>query len=156
MVVHRRKKSVRFRGGQTHGWGAKKKHRSKGNKGGAGNAGSGKRGDAKKPSFWGWRVFGKHGFKKKGMVEDIKTINISYFEENLDKLITEKKIVKEGDFYIIDISMFDCNKLLGTGNVTKKYRITAKYASNNAVEKIKEKGGDVVVQNVKEEAKEEK
>ena len=40
-----------------------KKHRGAGNKGGRGNAGTGKRSDCKKPSVWGIEHFyGKHGF----------------------------------------------------------------------------------------------
>ena len=38
-----RKKNTRQRGSHTHGWGAKKKHRGAGNRGGRGNAGSGPR-----------------------------------------------------------------------------------------------------------------
>jgi len=40
MTVNKRKKMSRLRGSHTHGWGAKKKHRGKGNKGGAGMAGT--------------------------------------------------------------------------------------------------------------------
>ena len=47
MTVNRRRKRVRQRGSKTHGWGAKKKHRGKGNRGGKGMAGSGKRADSK-------------------------------------------------------------------------------------------------------------
>ncbi len=151
MVVHRRKKVVKLRGSKTHGWGAKKKHRSKGNKGGAGRAGSGKRGDAKKPSFWKWRIFGKKGFKKKGLKEDIKAVNISYIEDNLDNLLSNKLIEKENDFFIMDISKLGYNKLLGSGKVTKKFKINAKYASNNAIEKIKKKGGEVITKEIKKE-----
>ena len=65
MTVNKRKKNSRQRGSQTHGWGAKKKHRSFGNRGGKGMAGSGKRADSKKPSLWKERYFGKIGFKSK-------------------------------------------------------------------------------------------
>ena len=60
MVAKKRKKNTRQRAGTTHGWGSMKKHRGKGNKGGAGMAGTGKRGDAKKPAIWkNKKYFGK-------------------------------------------------------------------------------------------------
>ncbi len=154
MVVHRRKKVVKLRGSKTHGWGAMKKHRGKGHKGGAGRAGSSKKGDAKKPSFWSWRKFGKYGFRKKGLKEDIKAINISYFEENFEKLLSGKSITEESGFYVIDLSKLGYNKLLGSGKVTKKYRIQTKYASNNAIERIKNAGGEVIIPEVKKVSKE--
>jgi len=155
MVVHRRKKVVKLRGSKTHGWGSMKKHRGKGNKGGSGRAGSSKKGDAKKPSFWKWRAFGKHGFKKKGLKEGIKAINLSYLEDNFDNLLSKNLITKENDAFVIDISKLGYNKLLSTGKITKKFKIHAKYASNNAIEKIKKKGGEVILQEVKKEVKKE-
>ena len=146
MVVHKRRKSVKFRGSKTHGWGSMKKHRGKGNKGGAGRAGSGKRGDANKPSNWkDDKYFGKHGFKRKKLKEDIKAVNISYLEDNCDKLILDKLITEENGFFIVDISKLGCNKLLGSGKVQKKFKIQTKYASNNAIEKIKKAGGEVIL-----------
>lgn len=153
MVVHRRKKVVKFRGSKTHGWGSMKKHRGKGNKGGSGRAGSSKKGDAKKPSFWKWRAFGKHGFKKKGLKEDIKAVNISYLEDNFDNLLSKNLIVKENDAFVVDISKLGYNKLLSFGIVTKKFKILAKYASNNAIEKIKKAGGEIVIKEIKKEGK---
>ena len=63
MVVNKRKKNSRQRGSTTHGFGSKKKHRGHGSRGGSGLAGTGKRADAKKPSFWhDTEYFGGHGF----------------------------------------------------------------------------------------------
>jgi len=153
MVVHKKKKNVRLRGSKTHGWGAMKKHRGKGNKGGAGMAGSGKKGDARKPSNWkNPKYFGKYGFKKKGLKEDIKTINISDIEENLYNL-KKKYVSEENGFFVVDISRLGYNKILGSGRVQKKFRIHAKYASKNAVEKIKKKGGEVILPEIKKKNK---
>jgi len=156
MVVYKRKKRVKLRGSKTHGWGAKKKHRGKGNKGGSGRAGSGKRGDARKPSNWkNLKYFGKYGFKKKGLKENIKAINLSYLEDNFDNLISKKLITEQGGFFFIDISKLGYNKLLSTGKITKKFKIQAKYASNKALEKIKKAGGEVIIPEVKKEVQEE-
>ncbi len=132
--MRKRTKNSRQRGSHTHGWGAKKKHRGAGNRGGRGNAGSGKRGDAKKPSFWKDRSY----FKSKGFVslrKTLKTINISDLQKFADTKINLKQ---EG---------FD--KLLGLGNLDRKYDITVPYASNSAIEKIKSKGGNVTVTKIK-------
>ena len=77
MIIKKRTKNSRQRAGTTHGWGSMKKHRGAGNRGGVGNAGSGKRGDSKKPSFWKKKKFGMHGFKKKGICIKIHSINLS-------------------------------------------------------------------------------
>lgn len=150
MVVYKRKKSGRQRGSHTHGWGAKKKHRGAGSRGGRGLAGSGKRADQKKPSLWGKRYFGKFGFKKKGIKKEIKPVNLIYIEENLDDLLEKKLIVKENDSYVVDIGKLGYNKLLGSGKITKKFKIMAKYASQKVIEKIKEAGGEVIVKKKQE------
>ena len=48
--IHKRKKSSRMHGRKmgTHGWGARKKHKKTGHRGGKGMSGSGKRADHKK------------------------------------------------------------------------------------------------------------
>lgn len=145
MVVNKRKKKSRQRGSWTHGWGSKKKHRGAGNRGGRGMAGTGKRADTRKPSIWKEKYFGKKGFVKKGVVKDIKPLNIVYIEKNLNILVTNNIISKEGSSYVIDISKLDCNKLLGSGKVTRKYKIKAEYASKGIIEKIKKAGGEVIV-----------
>jgi len=156
MVVNKRKKFSRQRASHTHGWGSKKKHRGAGNRGGRGMAGTGKRGDALKTLYWkDKKYFGKHGFKKKGIKEKINVVNIDYIEENLDKFLGKGLVVKEGDVYIIDLNKLGYNKLLGKGKVSNKFRIIVKYASGKAVEKIKQAGGDVVLER-KKEVKEEK
>ncbi len=145
MVVYKRKKKSRQRGGWTHGWGSKKKHRGAGNRGGRGMAGTGKRADTRKPSIWKERYFGKKGFVKKGAVKEVRPLNIVYLEENFNRLLKDKIISKEGDAYVVDISRLDHNKLLGNGKVTRKYKIKTEYASKSIVEEIKKMGGEVIL-----------
>ena len=145
MTVNKRKKNSRQRGGHTHGWGSKKKHRGSGNRGGKGMAGPGKRADQLKPSIWGERYFGKLGFKKKGIVRDINPINIIFLEENYENMLNDKQASKEGDIIIIDLNNIGYNKLLSKGKVTRKFKITTEYASAGAVEKISNAGGEVIV-----------
>jgi len=113
--------------------------------GGRGNAGSGKRGDAKKPSYWKKkRYFGKYGFKKKGARQETNPVNLSYFEEKGDALLAAKRITAEGEVYIIDIAQLGFNKVLGYGKPSRKYKITAPAFSAQAKEKIEAAGGEAI------------
>ncbi|MFH1592535.1 MAG: uL15 family ribosomal protein [Candidatus Woesearchaeota archaeon] len=133
MTVNKRKKSVRFRGSKTHGWGSMKKHRGAGNRGGRGMAGSGKRADTKKPTIiklYGYqKYFGKRGFNRPQKVrEELKIINVG-------DLNFEKKEV--------NLAELGYDKLLGKGKPDKAYAVTVKSCSNLAKEKIEKAGGSI-------------
>jgi large subunit ribosomal protein L15 len=145
-MLHKRKKSGRYRASKTHGWGSMKKRRGKGNKGGAGNAGSFKRGDQKRPSFWK-ETPGKHGFKPKNKIKD-KIITIY----DVQKFIENGILKEENGVY--DLSNFGFDKLLSKGNVKKAIKIKISKASAKAIEVIKKAGGDVI-SDLKEEEKQE-
>lgn len=147
MSINRRKKAIKFRGHHTHGYGSKKKHRGSGHQGGVGMAGTGKKGDQKKPSIWkDKKYFGRHGFDSKNTVR-ISPINLFYFETHLDLLVKNGVAKKEGDTYKIDLKDLRCNKLLGSGIITHKYCIITDYASKSAVAKVEEAKGTVEVKN---------
>jgi len=143
MTVNKRKKVSRYRGSMTHGWGAKKKHRGSGNRGGKGMAGSGKRSDSKKPSFWKQKYFGKYGFASKSR-RNIKAVNINYLEENISKM-PSNVLKKENEFFSVDLEKLGFNKLLSNGKVANKYKIKVSYASKKAIEKVKSNGGEVIL-----------
>lgn len=150
MVVHKREKSSRMRGAKTtHGFGAKKKHRGSGNRGGFGMAGSGKRADQKKPTIlklYGPGYYGKFGFKRPPEVQkEVKIINIQDLQEKLDFFIKEKLVAKEGDSFVVDLKKLGYDKLVGKGDVRFKFRISAPSISNSVKAKIEEKGGAVNV-----------
>ncbi len=144
MTVHKRKKSEGQRGYTTHGYGSKKKHRGQGHRGGRGMAGTGKRADTKKPSIWKERYFGKYGFISKTPKVKIEAINISNIEQNIEKYISTGLINKEKDFYLVELEKLGFNKLLGNGNISKKFKIKVPYASKTSIEKVKEAGGEVI------------
>jgi len=144
MVVNKRKKNSRLRGSWTHGWGEKKKHRGAGSRGGRGMAGTGKRGDAKKPSIWGERYFGKFGFIKKNLKEKIIAVNVSDIERKLDSWVKEKLVSVENSVFVIDSAKLGFNKVLGTGSVSKRLKISCPFFSAGAVEKIKAAGGEII------------
>ena len=148
MTVKIRKKASRMRGSKTHGWGAKKKHRGAGNRGGRGMAGTGKRADAKKPSIWKNRkpYFGKRGFKVHNK-KQVRTITLRELDTLIPKWFESKKINKDGNAYTINLSKLNYDKLLGTGRINYAINLTVKFITPKAEEKIKAKKGTVTIAN---------
>ncbi len=149
MVSFRRKKNNRQRANTTHGWGSMKKHRGAGNRGGRGNAGSGKKGDAKKPFHRVVRKFelGASGFGKIKTV--VKAVNLFYIQDRMDTLLKSGVMTSKGDTFSIDLSDIKVDKLLGTGKVEHKLNITVKFASAKAIQKVEAAGGKVTVMDKK-------
>jgi large subunit ribosomal protein L15 len=149
MTFKKKKKNVNQRAKTTHGWGSKKKHRGAGNRGGRGNSGSGKRGDAKNCSY-GPEHFGKSGFKKKNK-EVIKTITLQYLQQKADALVTKGFAEKKGETYSIHLAKLKGNKLLAKGTLTKKLEVTTQYASQGAIACVEKAGGKVLLLEAKTE-----
>ncbi|MGM5484472.1 MAG: uL15m family ribosomal protein [Nanobdellota archaeon] len=140
-----RKKNSRQRGRTTHSYGSMKKNRGAGHRAGRGNAGSGKRADAKKPSLlWkrGFKHKGKVGFKSHASNE-VNAVNLSFVEQKIDNYLEKKSAEKKGEVYKIDLGKLGFNKLLGSGKINFKYEITVNSASDKAVKKVEEAGGKV-------------
>jgi len=141
--THKRKKSGRMlgRGAGSCGWGARKKHKKAGHKGGVGMSGTGKRADQKKTlviKLYGNDYFGKQGITSRGTKRDTrKRINLFTIEQNLD---TYGK--KSGDKWEVNLENY---KILGEGEVKNKLFIKAKEASASAIEKVKKAGGEIQV-----------
>jgi len=152
MVVHRRKKHLKFRGHRMQGWGSHKKHRGGGSQGGKGKSGRHKH-------KWSYVVkyapdtFGKHGFiRPPEAVVEVAAINVWQLDEQAERLLQEKIATKEGDAIRIDAAKIGFDKVLGAGRLTKKLIVEAKYFSEDAKRKIEEAGGQAVV--VERKAKE--
>ena len=141
MTVKIRRKVSRQRGSTTHGWGSRKKHRGFGSRGGKGMAGTGKRADSKKPSIWKNRLYGGRRFFTPPRQIILKTVNVSYLDENADKL----GLKQENGVYIVNLKELGFGKLLGSGRVNKKFKITAQHASKKAVDAVKKAGGEIIV-----------
>ena len=144
----KQKKVRKMRGSRSHGNGDKKK-RGAGQRGGRGNAGTGKRADTKKPSINVKTYFGKSGFKKKGMKEEINCVNLSFIQDNYKNFV-EAKIIKNNT---LDLNDIKSNKLLGSGNLKESVKIKTKYASAKALEKAKNSKFEVVLEADKKESK---
>jgi large subunit ribosomal protein L15 len=141
--THKRKKASRMHGRKmgTHGWGARKKHKKSGHRGGTGMSGTGKRSDQKKTwvlKKYGHNYFGKQGITSRGTKRDTRQrINLQTIEDNLEKY--GKKV---GDKWEINLSKY---KILGTGEIKDKLIIIAKEASKSAIEKVKKAGGNILI-----------
>jgi large subunit ribosomal protein L15 len=151
MVVNKRKKVTKYRGSHTHGGGSKKKRRGAGHRGGRGNAGSGKKGDCKKPSYeQGGKYLGKHGFTSKSRSKP-KPINLNSLTRSADKGL----IKKTGSTFTINLTEMGYSKLLGTGIITQKFEITVKEATQKAIQKVEKAGGKVILPKKETPTKEE-
>ena len=151
MTINKDSKNVRQRGNNSHGWGAKKKHRGAGHRGGRGAAGSGKRGDAKKPKIWkNKRYFGKYGFTSHSRAVEFVMINVHELEKKKDAYVASGKMSLEGDVYKVNLKDLGYNKLLGTGKVSSKISVEVYTASEKAIVKIKAAGGTVTVTSAEE------
>jgi len=145
MAAKRRRKSSRQLGSGTYGWG-KNKHRNSGQRGGYGNAGSGKKCDSKKPSNWAQDdYFGKFGFVSKGQVGKLTKINLRDVDDLLACWTKENKVGKEGSVVVVDLTKLGYEKLLSSGQLRSKVKIIVANASNGAKEKVKAAGGELVV-----------
>lgn len=147
MVIRKQAKVKRYRGSKTHGCGSMKKRRGAGNRGGRGNAGTGKRNNSKVPTYWKQKkkYLGKFGFKKKGSVVGRNSISIHLLELHLDNYVEAKKAELKGDVYTVDLAKVGYDKLVSNGKATKKMNITVASASQNAVEKVSAAGGNVTI-----------
>lgn len=148
MKIKKRKKVSRMHGRKmgTHGWGARKKHKKSGHRGGTGMAGTGKRADQKKTlvnKLYGGGYFGKQGITSKKTQKDKRDrINIQDIELNLGSYIKRGIAKKTDKGFEVDLGSY---KILGNGNIKSKLIIKAKSASKSATEKIKKIGGEIIL-----------
>lgn len=91
--------------------------------------------------------FGKKGFTSPQSIKRIvKAINVGELEENIEKFQPKEE---EGKIFV-DLEKFGITKLLGTGKVTKPLVVKVTSCSRSAAEKIKEAGGQVLVESMEE------
>ncbi|MEK6891310.1 MAG: uL15m family ribosomal protein [Nanoarchaeota archaeon] len=140
MKVKKKRKSVRMRGTTSHGRGFKKKGRGKGNRGGKGMSGTGKRADQKKTLILNLPndYFGKKGLKAKEKRYGV--INV----KDIEKISKGKKD--------LDLSNY---KILGEGKIEAPFNIKAHRATKSAIEKIEKAGGKIIVKVNSEESEKE-
>ena len=156
-MIRRKKKTRKFRGSRSHGWGITKGHKGKGIRGGfGGNAGL-------KSLRWikviieskrnnkGRLIIGKHGFKRpQNRTYQTPVINVSHLEARLPRLVKQGLATFEDGKYHVDLGSLGYEKLLAQGKVTKPIIVSVESASENAIAKIEKAGGKVVLSTVEE------
>lgn len=140
-MPHKLRKIRKKRGSRTQGYGRVGQHRKSGSKG-MRKAGRHKHG-------WSYvlryepEYFGKKGFAPpKSLRRKVKMINVRELDEAVEKL---KGTEKEGKIFI-DLEGLGYTKLLGAGKVAKPLVVKVPSCSKSAAEKIKEAGGEVLVE----------
>jgi large subunit ribosomal protein L15 len=132
MVKVTQKKTKKYRGSRTHGRG-KKGGRGAGLRGGRGKAGLHKHKFTHMVKYMP-NHFGRRGFLPPRKKFARKNINVGELE-NLFPGKNEINLKNEG---------FD--KLLGKGCVASKIKVIVPSATKRAIEKVSEKGGEVIVE----------
>lgn len=138
MPVNKRSK---YRGSRTCGGGTHKNRRGAGNRGGRGRAGGRDHNIVRKTIQTGF-LYGKHGFKHyhKATI-DGDVLDIGTIDQILPYLVTQGQATQEGDVFVLDAAELGIQKVLGSGKVTNKMKITAEAFSQQAIAKIEAKGG---------------
>ncbi|MCD6323585.1 MAG: uL15 family ribosomal protein [Desulfurococcales archaeon] len=151
MVVRRRKKVRKLRGSRTHAWGQVGQHRKSGSKGGVGAVGFEKH-------KWTWTVkyfpdwYGKHGFTRAPVIQvEMRGINVGRLAELVRTLELRGELQKSGDVYELDLSSLGINKLLGGGRIDIPVKVKVAYATEAAIKKVSEAGGEVMLTSQKKE-----
>ncbi|MEM3579361.1 MAG: uL15 family ribosomal protein [Candidatus Bathyarchaeia archaeon] len=140
-MPHKLRKIRKKRGSRTQGYGRVGQHRKSGSKG-MRKVGRHKHG-------WSYvlryepEYFGKKGFTSpKSLKQKVNVINIGKLDEIAEKISTKT----EKDKLFIDLERLGYTKLLGTGKVTKPLIVKVASCSKSAAEKIKEAGGQILIE----------
>ncbi|AAK40997.1 50S ribosomal protein L15 [Saccharolobus solfataricus] len=140
MVVRREKKSRKMRGSRTMGWGIRGQHRDRGSQGG--------RQIGMHKEKWSWLVkYGKGWYGKHGFRNPTTKLTSAISLRKLNELLESGYIkIKEMDGKkIVDLNELGYNKLLGGGSISIPVTIKVGKATNKAIQKVKEMGGEVIL-----------
>ena len=72
-------------------------------------------------------------------------LNVCDLEDKVDTWVSKGVASKDKDVYAVDLAKLGYTKLLSSGKVIKKFKITVPFASAHVLEKVKKAGGDVIV-----------
>ncbi|UCD04275.1 MAG: uL15 family ribosomal protein [Candidatus Woesearchaeota archaeon] len=147
VTTRKKKKSRKFRGDSTHGWGARKRHRGAGHRAGRGMAGSGKRRGMKEPTFLahgGKPVIGKRGMITKRKAKKLKTINLYQLDKEIENLVKNGFAKQEKTKITVDLGKTKYDKLLGTGSIRSNVFVKVDYYSKKAEEKLNNSKGGII------------
>ena len=135
-------KRSKYRGSRTCGGGTHKNRRGGGSRGGRGFAGGCKHHFVR--YYLMGRTFGKDGFSH-DQREDPATIDVGALEVMADGLLARGLAKLEGDTLEVDATALGIGKILGSGRVTRKMKVSAAAFSEAAKKKIEATGGQALV-----------
>ena len=140
-MPHRLRKIRKNRGSRTQGWGRVGQHRRTGSKG--------RRNAGRHKALWSYVIkyepdyYSKVGFTSpKSLRHEAKIINVGTLDSVAARLSTEK----QEDEAVVDLAALGYTKLLGTGKITKPIIIKVASCSKSAAEKVKNAGGQVLME----------
>jgi large subunit ribosomal protein L15 len=144
-----------MRGRRTHGYGRVGQHRKTGQRAGRGKTTQWKK---SKKSYYlkqkelgfpdsDWDI-GKKGFKRPQdtvRIYQLNAINVKDLDYKIDNYVIEKKAIKSGNTYNINLNEINIQKVLGRGEINKAINITVNKASKRAIEKVEAAGGKITL-----------
>ena len=139
MPVNKRSK---YRGSRTCGGGTHKNRRGGGSRGGRGHAGGCKHHFVR--YYLEGRTFGKDGFSHDQQL-DPETIDVGALEIIAEGLLARGLAKLEGDILTVDAAAIGIGKILGSGRVTRKMKVSAGAFSESAKKKLEALGGQAIV-----------
>jgi large subunit ribosomal protein L15 len=129
------------RGSRTQGWGRVGQHRRTGSKG--------RRKAGRHKALWSYVIkyepdyYSKIGFTSpKSLRNETETINVGILEWIAGELSTGE----QEDKAVLDLTALGYTKLLGSGRITKPLTIKVASCSKSASEKVKNAGGQVLME----------
>jgi large subunit ribosomal protein L15 len=139
MPVNKRSK---YRGSRTCGGGTHKNRRNGGSRGGRGFAGGCKHHFVR--YYLQGRTYGKDGFSHDQRF-DPATIDVGALEVMAEGLLARGLAKLEGDTLSVDARAIGVEKVLGSGRVTRKMKVSAAAFSEAAKRKLEASGGQALV-----------
>ena len=140
-MATRNRKVRKHRGSRNHGWGQVGQHRASGHKGGLGQTGM-----LKHHFSTMLKEFPDHYGHDSTHPPHPNIIKKWTSVRDLDDLF-EKSGKSEGEKKILDLDNLGYDKLLGGGQVKNAYTVKIKQSTSSAQEKVKQAGGEVLVNN---------
>jgi large subunit ribosomal protein L15 len=135
-------KRSKYRGSRTCGGGTHKNRRNGGSRGGRGLAGGCKHHFVR--YLLQGRTFGKDGFYHDQRI-DPATLGVGALEIMAEALLARGLAKLEGDTLTIDAGALGVGKVLGSGRVTRKMKVSAEAFSETARKKLEALGGQALV-----------
>lgn len=140
----KKRKSSKRRGDREQGRG-KKKGRGAGLRGGRGNAGRHKHKRVHYAKLGQEFGYTNIGFKIPDEAQNIVvSVNVSELDDRLALLVEMGEAQKQGDTYVVDLAAMGVDKLLGSGQIRNKVKITVGTATPSAKAKVEEAGGSII------------